>query len=140
MMSRISRHQSQPQYRERVGTCMNYNNTMRVNKCECIFNCVLLFENISLLLPADVVSQYFQEDVMKLYERDEMQMLWFLENVDYTYNSKNNLITKMSDHLNQGRNFIHFLEIFIFQQDIFCSMKPEVAHFYSQFFPGFKFA
>ena len=56
---------------ERIVTCMNCNNTMRVNKCECIFSCVLLFENILLSLPADVASQYFQEDVTKLYQRDE---------------------------------------------------------------------
>ena len=66
-------------------------------------------------------------------------MLCFLENVDCTYNSKNNKITKMSDHLNQGRNFIHFLEIFILEQDIFCSMKLEIAYFYSQFFPEGSF-
>ena len=41
---------------ERIVACMNYNNTMRVNKCECIFGCVLLFENISLLLLADIAS------------------------------------------------------------------------------------
>ena len=56
---------------ERIVTCMNCNNTMTVKKCECIFSCVLLFENILLSLPADVASQYFQEDVMKLYQRDE---------------------------------------------------------------------
>ena len=64
---------------------------------------MLLFENISLSLPADVASQYFQEDVMKLYQRDEKKLkdiLCFLENVDDTYNSKNNIITKMSSHLN----------------------------------------
>ena len=80
---------------------------------------------------------------MKLYQRDEKKlkdMLCFLENVGYTYNSKNNIITKMSSNLNQGRDFMHFLEIFIFQPDICCSMKPKIAHFYSQFFPGFKFA
>ena len=67
-------------------------------------------------------------------------MLCFLENVGHTYNSKNNIITKMSDNLNEGSNFILFLEIFIFEQDIFCSMKVEISHFYSQFFAGFKFA
>ena len=80
-----------------------FNNTMRVKKCECIFSRVLLFENISLSLPADVASQYFQKDVVKLYQRDEKKlkdMMCFLENVDYTYNSKNKIITKMSDHLN----------------------------------------
>ena len=56
---------------ERIVTCMNCNNTMTVKKCECIFSCVLLFENILLSLPADVASQYFLEDVMKLYQRDE---------------------------------------------------------------------
>ena len=56
---------------ERIVTCMNYSNTMRVNKCECIFSCVLLFENTLLSLPADIASQYFQEDVMKSYQRDE---------------------------------------------------------------------
>ena len=72
---------------ERIVTCMNCNNTMRVRKCDCIFSCVLLFENISLSLPADVASQWFQEDVMKLYQRDEKKlkdMLCFLENVDHT--------------------------------------------------------
>ena len=76
---------------------------MRVRKYDCIFSCVLLFENILLSLPADVASQWFQEDVMKLYQRDEKKlkdMLYFLENVGHTYNSKNNRITKMSDHLN----------------------------------------
>ena len=124
-------------------TCMNCNNTMRVKKCECIFRCVLLFENILLSLPADVAPQDFQEYVMKLYQRDEKKLkdtLCFLENADYMYNSKNNIITKMSDHLNHGRNLIHFLEIFIFEQHNFCSMKPEIVHFYSQFFAGFKFA
>ena len=88
---------------ERIVTCMNCNNTMRVKRCECMFSCMLLFENISLSLPADVESQYFQEDFMKLYQRDEKKLkdiLCFLENVDYTYNSKNNIITKMSSHLN----------------------------------------
>ena len=87
----------------RYVTCINCNNTMKVKTCECIFSCVLLFENISLSLPADVASQYFQEDVVKLYQRNEKKlkdMLCFLENVDYTYSSKDNIITKMSDHLN----------------------------------------
>ena len=88
---------------ERIMTGMNCNNAMRVNKCEYIFSYVLLFENISLSLPADVAFQYFQEDVMKLYQRDEKKlkdMLCFLEKKDYTYNSKNTIITKMSDRLN----------------------------------------
>ena len=88
---------------ERTVICMNCNNTMRVKEFECIISCVLLFENILLSLPADVASQYFQEDVMKLYQHDEdnfKNMLCFLENVDYTYNSKNDIITKMSNQLN----------------------------------------
>ena len=36
---------------ERIVTCMNCNNTMRVKKCEGIFSCVLLFENIFLSYP-----------------------------------------------------------------------------------------
>ena len=82
---------------------MNCNNAMRINKYERIFSCVLLFQKISLSLPAGVASQYFQEDVMKLYQRDEKNlkdMLCFLENVPCTYNSKNNIITKMSAYLN----------------------------------------
>ena len=81
---------------------MNCNNAMRVNKHERIFSCVLLFQKISLSLPADVASQYFKEDVMKLYQRDEKNlkdMLCFLENVPCTYNSKNNIITKLSGYL-----------------------------------------
>ena len=41
---------------ERIVTCMNCNNTMRVKRCECMFSCMLLFENISLSLHADVAS------------------------------------------------------------------------------------
>ena len=59
---------------ERIVACMNCNNTIRVQKCKCIFSCVLLFENISLSLLADVASQYFQEDVMRLYQRDERKL------------------------------------------------------------------
>ena len=58
----------------RTVTCMNCNNTMRVKRCESIFSCVLLFEDISLPLPVNVASQYFQEDVMKLYQRDEKKL------------------------------------------------------------------
>ena len=50
------------------------NNTIRVKKCECIFICALFCENISLLLPADVASQCFQEGDMKLYQRDEKKL------------------------------------------------------------------
>ena len=88
---------------EKIVTCVNCNNTMRVKKCECIFSYVLLFENISLSLLADVTSQYFQEDVRRLYQRGKKKlkdMLCLLENENYTYNSKNNIITKMSDPLN----------------------------------------
>ena len=56
---------------ERIVACMDCNNTMRVQNFECIFSCVLLFENISLSLPADVESQYFQEDVAKSYQHDK---------------------------------------------------------------------
>ena len=63
---------------ERIVTCMNGNNTMRVKNFECIFSCVLLFENISLSLPADVASQYFQEDVMKWYQRDKKMLKYML--------------------------------------------------------------
>ena len=69
---------------KRIVTCMNCNNSIRVKKCECIFSYVLFFENISLSLPADVASQYFQEDVIKLYRLDEKKlkdMLCFLQNV-----------------------------------------------------------
>ena len=85
---------------------------------------MLVFENISLSLHAYVASQYFQEDVIKLQQCDEKKlkdMLCVLENVDYTYNSKNNIITKLSNHLNYGRSFIHFLEIFIIDQALFAA-------------------
>ena len=58
---------------------------------------------MSLSLPADVAPQYYQEDVIKLYHRDGKKlkdMMSFLENVDDTYNSKKNIFTEMSDHLN----------------------------------------
>ena len=82
---------------ERIMTCMNCNNTMRVSKSECIFICVLLFENNLLPLPTDVASQYFQEDAMKLYQRDEKKlkdMLCFFKNVGYMYNSKKSKLQK----------------------------------------------
>ena len=63
---------------ERIVTSMNCNNAMRVKKCECIFSCVLLFENISLSLPEDVASQYFQEDVLKWYQRDKKMLKYML--------------------------------------------------------------
>ena len=56
---------------ERIVTCMNCNNTIRVKKWKCILCCVLIFENILLPLPADVAFQYFQEDVMKLCQSDK---------------------------------------------------------------------
>ena len=33
---------------ERIVTCMNCNNTVRVKKCECIFSCVLLIEKYDI--------------------------------------------------------------------------------------------
>ena len=41
---------------KRIVTCMNCKDTIRVKKCECFFSCMLLLENISLSLPADVAS------------------------------------------------------------------------------------
>ena len=35
-----------------------------------MFNCGLTFRNISLSLPAEAASDYFQEDAMKLYQHD----------------------------------------------------------------------
>ena len=46
---------------------------------------MLMFTSISLSLNAGVGSDYFQEDVMKLYQRDDnafKERLCFLENVD----------------------------------------------------------
>ena len=36
-----------------------------------MFNCVLTFNKVSLSLHAEVASDYLQEDVMKLYQRDD---------------------------------------------------------------------
>ena len=86
---------------QRVVICINCNTTMRVDKCPCIFNCVLTLNNISLSLPTEVASYHLQEDVMKLYQRDDNSfkgMLCFQENIDCTYNSKN-VITKKSNHI-----------------------------------------
>ena len=50
-----------------------------------MFNFMLMFTSISLSLNAGVGSDYFQEDVMKLYQRDDnafKERLCFLENVD----------------------------------------------------------
>ena len=86
---------------QRVVICINCNTTMSVDKCPCIFNCVLTLNNISLSLPTEVASYHLQEDVMKLYQRDDnffKGMLCFQENIDCTYNSKN-VITKKSNHI-----------------------------------------
>ena len=56
---------------QRVVICINCNTTMRVDKCPCMFNYVWTFNSISLSLPAEVASDYLQEDVMKLYQRDD---------------------------------------------------------------------
>ena len=72
--------------------------TMRVDKCT--FNCQFAFTDLTLSLPVDVASKYFKEDVVELFRKDEtgFQMtLCLLENVDFTYNSKN-IITSMTDH------------------------------------------
>ena len=72
---------------------------------------MLLIENNSLSLPADIASQYFKEDVMKLYQRDENKlkdMLCLLENVDYIYNSKNSIITNNGESFKLGEEFYTF--------------------------------
>ena len=73
--------------------------TMRVLTCPCIFNCQLAFADFTSLLPVDVASKYFKENVVELFKKDATgfrMTLCLLENVDFAYNSKN--ITSMIDH------------------------------------------
>ena len=73
--------------RERIVACMNYNNTMRIKKCECIFSCVLLSGYILLSLPADVASQYDVRGCHKVvwtWQKKLKDMLCFSGNIDYT--------------------------------------------------------
>ena len=84
----------------RIVTCISCNMTMSVDKCPCIFNCQLAFADLTLSLPVDVASKYFKGDVVELFKKDETGFrttLCLLENVDFTYNSKN-IITSMTDH------------------------------------------
>ena len=70
---------------------------MRVDKYSCVFHCVMSFEDKMLTLPIEVISVFLKEDVINTYQTDIntlMEKLLFLENVDYTYNSKN-IITAM---------------------------------------------
>ena len=83
----------------RIVTCISCNRTMRVDMCPCIFNCQLAFVNLTLSLPVDVASKYFKEGIVELFKKDETDLrmtLCLLENVDFTYNSKN-IITWMTD-------------------------------------------
>ena len=71
-----------------------------MDKCPCIFNCQLAFADLTLWLPVDVASKYFKEDIVELFKKDEngfRMTLCLLENVDFTYNSKN-IITSMTDY------------------------------------------
>ena len=72
---------------------------MSVDKCPCIFNCQLAFADLTLSLPVDVASKYFKGDV-ELFKKEETGFrttLCLLENLDFTYNSKN-IIASMTDH------------------------------------------
>ena len=72
--------------------------TMNVDKCPCIFNCQLAYADLTLSLPVDVASKYFKGDVVELFKKDETGFrtsLCLLENVDFTYNPKNIIITSI---------------------------------------------
>ena len=84
----------------RLVTCISCNMTMRVDKCPRIFNCQLASADLALSFPVDVASKYFKEDVVELFKKDETgfrMTLCLLENADFTYNSKN-IIISMTDH------------------------------------------
>ena len=76
----------------RIVTCISFNMTMRVDMCPCIFHCQLAFVDVTLPLPVDVTSNYFKEDFVELFKKDETgfrMTLSLLENVYFTCNSKN---------------------------------------------------
>ena len=65
-----------------------------------MFNYQLAFADLTLSLPVDVASKYLKEDLVELFKKDETgfrMTLCLLDNVDFTYNSKN-IITSMTDH------------------------------------------
>ena len=78
----------------RIVTCSNCNNTMR--RCDCIFHCKISFEECPLILPKDVLESFMDFNVIKFGREniDELkEKILFLEEVDYTYNNKNIIIS-----------------------------------------------
>lgn len=84
---------------KRVVSCQHCKNTMRADKVVKKFHCTIVVgEGQSLMLPLDVLESFFNlesslEDVEDLKEK-----LLFMENVDFTINTKG-VITKMEGHL-----------------------------------------
>ena len=80
----------------RIVTCPNCNHTMRADRCDCIFHCKISFGECTLILPKDVLESFMDFDVIKLGREtiDELkEKIIFLEDVNYTYNNKNIIIS-----------------------------------------------
>ena len=74
--------------------------TMRSDKCNCVFHCIISFDDKNLKLPLQIISSFLQEDIIEMWQRNIdtfKEKLLFMENVDYTYNTKN-VITAMNYH------------------------------------------
>ena len=81
-------------------TCVHCNHFMRADLCSSVFECKVGFERNSLKLPLHVLTEFLGEDVLKECKEDLdgfKDRLVFLENIDYTYNTKD-VITSMKNH------------------------------------------
>ena len=84
----------------KIVTCHHCSCTMRVDKCSCVFYCVMSFEYKMLTLSVEVVSVFLKEDIINMCQPDIgtfKEKLLFLESFYYIYNSKN-IITAMEHH------------------------------------------
>ena len=54
----------------KIVTCYHCSRTMRADKCNCAFHCVMSFEDKMLVLPTEVVSSFLKEDVINMCQTD----------------------------------------------------------------------
>ena len=79
-------------------SCKQFNTTMKVSKCLCIFHCTLTFEDMEQPsnLPLEDIQSYLQQDVIKLCSKENIKSftdsLLFIKKVDYFHNTKSLLI------------------------------------------------
>ena len=75
----------------KIVICHHCSRIIRLDKCSCVFHCVMSFKDKMLTLPIGVVSAYLKKYVINMWQTDIdsfKEKLLFLENVDYIYRSK----------------------------------------------------